>query len=50
MRYLVTWNILPVPPEMAKIALALNEATEAWMEAEKKAGRIIEAWARARGP
>ena len=37
MKYLVTWKLLPVPPEMAKTALALIEATEAWIEAEKKA-------------
>jgi len=45
MRYLVTWKFLPVPPEMAKMALALLEATEAWIEEGKKAGFIIEVWA-----
>jgi muconolactone delta-isomerase len=33
---------MPVPPEMVKVAIALNEATEAWLESEKKAGTIIE--------
>ena len=40
---------MPVPPEMAKTALALNEASEAWMDAEKKAGSIIEAWQKTEG-
>jgi len=44
MRYLVEWNLKPVPPEMAKTALALVEATEAWVGEEKKAGRVIENW------
>ena len=45
MRYLVTFKLLPVPPEMAETALALNKATESWLEAEKKAGTMIEVWA-----
>lgn len=45
MRYLVTWKFMPVPPQMAEMALALNEATGPWMEAEIKAGKI-EVWAR----
>lgn len=49
MKYLVTWKLLPVPPEMAKTALALIEATEAWIEAEKKAGHITGIWAKADG-
>jgi len=36
---------MPVPPQMAEMALALNEATGPWMEAEIKAGKI-EVWAR----
>lgn len=49
MRYLVTWKTLPVTPEMTKTALALLEATETWIEEEKQAGRIIEAWATSDG-
>jgi muconolactone delta-isomerase len=45
MRYLVTWKFGQVPPEMAETALALNIATEAWLEGEKKAGTILEIWA-----
>lgn len=46
MKYLVTWKFLPVPPEMSKTALALLEATELWVEKEKKAGGcIVEIWA-----
>jgi muconolactone delta-isomerase len=45
MRYLVTWKFAPVPPEMAKAAIALNQATAVWIEAEKKAGTIIETYA-----
>lgn len=44
MRYLVTWKLLPVPPEMAKMALSLLKATETWIEKQKTAGFLIEAW------
>ena len=46
MRYLVSWDFRPVPPQMAEMALALNKATGPWLEAEKKAGGIIEVWSR----
>ncbi|MCJ7633907.1 muconolactone Delta-isomerase family protein [Candidatus Bathyarchaeota archaeon] len=49
MRYLVEWELAPVPPQMAKTALALLEATEAWAEKEKKAGTHIENWAKTEG-
>ena len=45
MRYLVTWKFGTVPPEMAETALALNKATESWIEAEIKAGTLVEVWA-----
>ena len=38
----MTWKLSPVPPQMAKTALALTEATETWIEKQKKAGSIIE--------
>jgi len=48
MRYLVKWKMSPVPgrtpQEKAKTALALVEATDAWVEEEKKAGRLVEIW------
>jgi hypothetical protein len=49
MRYLVEWKLMSVPPEMAKTALALNQAADAWIDAEKKAGCIIEAWSKTEG-
>ncbi len=49
MRYLVKWDIRPIPPEWAKTALALLEATEAWVEGEMKAGRIVENWVETAG-
>ena len=45
----MTWKMLPVPPQMAKSALALLEATEVWIEEQKKAGSIIELWAYTEG-
>jgi len=49
MRYLVTWKIRPIPPQMAKTALALLKASDAYTEELKKAGNIIEVWAKADG-
>jgi len=49
MRYLVEWKENPIPPEWAKTGLALVEATEAWVEAEMKAGRVIEVWEKTEG-
>jgi hypothetical protein len=49
MRYLIDVKFTPVHPAMAKEALALLEATEAWNEKEKKAGRHIETWAKSDG-
>ena len=45
MRYLVTFKVMAVLPELAKTAADLLEATEAWIERERKAGTLIEAWA-----
>jgi hypothetical protein len=42
--YLVTWEVPPAPPAMAKMAAALLEASIPWIENEKKAGRIIGIW------
>ena len=49
MRYLIDVKFTRVPPTMAKAALALLEAAEAWNEKEKKAGRHIETWAKSDG-
>ena len=49
MRYLIELKFTPIPPSMAKTALSLLEASEAWMEKEKKAGRIIETWTKTDG-
>ena len=40
----MTWKFLQVPPQMAKTELALLEATETWIEEQKKAGFCIEIW------
>jgi muconolactone delta-isomerase len=49
MKYLVTWEVPPAPPAMAKTAAALLEATKAWIENEKKAGGIIGIWGDTQG-
>ncbi len=49
MRYLVDSDVSPIPPEMAEAALAMADATEDWMKEEKKAGRIVEMWAKTDG-
>ena len=38
MRYLVSWTLLPVPPDMAKIALTLLKASEAYTSGLKQKG------------
>ena len=49
MRYLITWKVLRVPPEMAKIALPLLEASQEYTEKLVKEGKITELWAYADG-
>ena len=49
MRYLVEWELRPVPPDMAKRVLALLEATEAWAETERQAERHVGNWAKTEG-
>lgn len=44
MRYLVKWEILPVPPNMAKTALALLKASRAYTGGLMKQGTITELW------
>ena len=41
MRYLVTWKFLQVPPQMAKTELALLEATETWIEEQKRQDFVL---------
>lgn len=43
MKYLVTWKVNPVPPEMAKMALDLVKASLAQTDKDVKEGRITEA-------
>jgi len=49
MKYLVTWKALPVPPQMAKAALAMLEATKQYIENMKKEGFIEVIYSRAEG-
>ena len=44
MRYLLTWNLLPVPPEMAKTALMLLKASREYTGGLMKQGKITEMW------
>ena len=49
MRYLISWNAIRVPPEMAKVALALLKASDEYTENLVKKGTIKELWAYADG-
>jgi len=44
MRYLVKWNLLPVPPDMAKIALTLLKGSQEYTGGLAKKGVITEMW------
>jgi muconolactone delta-isomerase len=44
MRYLLQWVLLPVPPEMAKTALSLLKASQAYTSGLAKKGVITEMW------
>ena len=44
MRFLVTWKVLPVPPEMVKTALTLLKRSQAYINRLLKTGTITEAW------
>ena len=52
MKYLVTSHSrvpaarMEAAPEMAKAILKMNRAAKKWVEEEKKAGRLIDAWAK----
>ena len=49
MRYLITWKALRVPPQMAKVAIALINASQEYTEKLVKKGQITEIWAYADG-
>jgi len=49
MRYLMQWDLLPVPPEMAKTALTLLKASQAYTSGLLKKGIITEMWSRTDG-
>jgi muconolactone delta-isomerase len=49
MRYLISWKVLRIPPEMAKVALALLKASDKYTENLVKQGIIKELWAYADG-
>jgi muconolactone delta-isomerase len=49
MRYLITWKLMRVPPEMAKVALALLKASDEYTGKLVKDGTIKELWAYADG-
>ncbi len=49
MRYLVTWKMMPVPPDMAKIALTLLKGSQAYTGGLAKKGVITEMWNRVDG-
>ena len=49
MRYLLTWKVRQVPPQMAKVALALLKASDEYTEKLVKDGIIKELWAYADG-
>jgi muconolactone delta-isomerase len=49
MRYLVKWKQMPVPPDMAKIALTLLKASQASTGELTKKGVITEMWSRTDG-
>jgi muconolactone delta-isomerase len=44
MKYLVKWKLLPVPPEMAKTALTLLEASRKYTSNLIKQGKMSEMW------
>jgi muconolactone delta-isomerase len=49
MRYLVTWKMSPIPPDMAGTAIALLKASKAQVDKDKKEGTIPEFWTYADG-
>jgi len=49
MRYLLKWNLLPVPHDMAKIALTLLKGSQAYTGGLAKKGVITEMWNRTDG-
>jgi len=45
LRYLITWKMLRIPPEMDKVALNLLKASDEYTEKLVKDGIIKELWA-----